>query len=200
MRGDYRCVVNAKSPLAGRESIALEDLRDYIFAFTHVKGLTEGDWTSASMFRTLFSILPASHILEVESLTNVFSLLRKNPEVFYLGFYPMVTAWDAVARGELVHIPILRQNTGGKACLFYAERAYLQHPAVRALVEEIRAAARALADRLLKPEISDRKGERRGRRGHGLRRPLLCRTRRHIGAVSPFVCAAALGRARGAAA
>ena len=146
--GDYRCVVNAKSPLAGRESIALEDLRDYIFAFTHVKGLTEGDWTSASMFRTLFSILPASHILEVESLTNVFSLLRKNPEVFYLGFYPMVTAWDAVARGELVHIPILRQNTGGKACLFYAERAYLQHPAVRALVEEIRAAARALADRL----------------------------------------------------
>ena len=145
LEGEYRCVVNARSPLAGQKSVALEDLKNYYFVFTHVKGLTEGDWSSASMYRLLFGILPPSHVIEVESLPNVITLLRKNPEVFYFGFYPMITAWDAIAQGELVHIPIWPQKNPGTACLFYAERAYRQHPALQDLVEEIKIAAKDVA-------------------------------------------------------
>ena len=146
--GEYQCMVNARSPLAAKEAITFEDLREYIFVFTHVKGLVEGDKSSTEMFRNLFSILPPSSIMEVESLPNVISLLRKNPEAFSLALYPMLTGWDAVARGEVVHIPVRFQKNRGRACLFYAERAYRQHPALRELVEDIKASARALTDRL----------------------------------------------------
>lgn len=139
--GEYHCIMNSKSPLASKTSISFEDLTNLFFIFTHVKGLTEGDHSSTEMFRNLFSILPSSHVIEVADLTNVISLLRKDPEGFSIAFYPMLTAWDAVARGELVHVPISSQKNTGKACLFYAERAYQQHPAVRDLVEEIKSAS-----------------------------------------------------------
>ena len=146
--GEYHCIVNAKSPLASLESIALEDLEKYFFIFTHVKGLTEGDQSSTEMFRNLFSILPPSHVIEVADLTNVISLLRKDPGGFSIAFYPLLTAWDAVARGELVHIPIRAQKNSGKACLFYAERAYRQHPAVRDLTEVIKTSAKLFLKRI----------------------------------------------------
>lgn len=146
--GEYRCVVNAKSPLAGKESIVLEDLEDSIFIFTHIKGLTEGDKTSTEMYRNLFDFLPPSHVVEVSDLTNVISLLRKDPTGFTITFYPMLTAWEAVAEGELVHIPIRLQKKAGKACLFYAERAYRQHPAVQDLVNAIKSSARSFSKRL----------------------------------------------------
>ena len=86
--------------------------------------------------------------MEVESLPNVISLLRKNPEAFSFGFYPMLTAWEEIARGELAHIPVRPRKNTGRACLFYADRAYRQHPALRDLVEDIKASASAFIQRL----------------------------------------------------
>ena len=146
--GEYRCIMNARNPLAGKPGILLEDLRDFIFVFTHVKGLIDADWASTDMYQSLFDILPPSRIVEVESLPNVISLLRKNPEAFSFGFYPMLTAWEEIARGELVHIPVRPRKNTGRACLFYADRAYRQHPALRDLVEDIKASASAFIQRL----------------------------------------------------
>ena len=144
MHGEYQCVVNAMSPLAQMESVSFEDLRDYFFVFTHVRGLTEGTHTISRMFQRLFQEIAPSRIIEVESIPNMIALLDSNTEAFSLAYYPMLTRWKAVARSELVHLPIRDQPTGGIASLFYSEQAYAQHAALRDLVAEIKGAAQTL--------------------------------------------------------
>ena len=147
MEGEYHCILNAKNPLANRETISFEELREMYFVFTHTKGLTEAGWTGGALYSEFFKIMDPSHIIEVESLSNVIALMCKNTEGCSFAYYPMLTAWDAIGEGKLVHIPVRGQKMSGAACLFYEQESYRQHPVVRELVTDIKETARAVEQR-----------------------------------------------------
>lgn len=142
--GEYQCILNAKNPLAGRESISLENLRDLFFTMAHFKGTSEDDGFLYPLFCELFSTIPSSHTLEAESLANVISLIIKNPEVFTITYYPVIRLVEGGLHGKLAHIPLKDRKLKGAPYLFYAKQAYRQHPALRELVESIRKAAKML--------------------------------------------------------
>lgn len=142
--GEYQCILNAKSPLAAHESIAMEELRDLYFTMAHFKGTAEDDGFLYPLFCELFNAIPSSHTLEAESLANVISLIIKNPEVFTITYYPVIRLVGSGLYDKLVHIPLKERQLKGAPYLFYSKQAYRQHPPLRELVENIKEAAEIL--------------------------------------------------------
>lgn len=146
--GEYQCLLNANSPLAGREYVTLEELQELYFTMAHFNGTTEDDGFLYPLFRQLFNTIPSSHTMEAESLANVISLIVKNPEVFTITYYPVIRLVEGVLQNKLAHVPLKDQGLKGAPYLFYAKQAYRQHPALRELVASIKDAAKMLQDQL----------------------------------------------------
>ncbi len=146
--GEYQCLLNADSPLAGRETLKMEDLRDLYFTMAHFKGTTEDDGFLYPLFCRLFDTIPSSRTMEAESLANVVSLIAKNPEVFTVTYYPVICLVEGVLQNKLAHVPLKDVETKGAPYLFYSKQSYRQHPALRELVANIKDAADALAESL----------------------------------------------------
>lgn len=142
--GEYQCVFNARSSLAGRESVTIEDLQELYFTMAHFKGTTEDDGFLYPLFQRLFRTIPSSHTMESESLANVISLIVKNPEVFTITYYPVIRLAGGVLQNGLAHVPLSGGELKGAPYLFYSRQAYKQHPALRELVNNIREAAKEL--------------------------------------------------------
>lgn len=141
MEGEYRCLLNGKSPLAFQKNVAMEELKEYYFTMAHFKGMREEDGFLYPLFREIFDTIPGSHTMEAESLANVVSLIAKNPEVFTITYSPMICLVDEILQNRLVTVPLRDRELEGTLYLFYSKQAYQRHQALRRLVREIREAA-----------------------------------------------------------
>ncbi len=139
--GEFRCILNRKNPLARKERISLEELRDLIYITTNIKGRTEDNCSTAQMYRPLFHLIPPHHIMEVGFHANVMELLCKTPEAFTLGYYPIILGWKEIQMNQLVTIPLENPYAVCPTRLFYAAEAYRTHREVRELVKEIKSSA-----------------------------------------------------------
>lgn len=142
LKGEYHCLMNPASPLAGQKDIDLSELREHYFAMGHIKGLYGGDSYGVlfSTFQELFRQVPRQNFIEAGSLANAVTMVQRNPEVYTFAFYPMLEYWNAASPHQVIHRPIRGQDTRGLLCLFYDKQAYRQHPAVQDIVKGLKQA------------------------------------------------------------
>ncbi len=148
MDGEYQCILNPSSPLAGCESVTVKDLRDLYFTMAHFKGTLKDDSFLYPLFRELFSTIPGSHTMEAESLANVVSLIARNPEVFTISYFPIVCLAEGM-QDKLSHIPLQGWDLRQASYLFFSQSACRQHPALKELIHLIRSGMAELQNRRL---------------------------------------------------
>lgn len=142
MDGEYRCLVSSKSPLAVKTSVTALDLKNY-FLITPNMGPLESCGFLSNMLQEISAASPHNKNISVESATNVISAVSKNAHAYALSYYPALKRYTDK---KLVDIPIEGMRNKCKLCLFYSSEAYDLYPAIRELVESIKATAAEFLD------------------------------------------------------
>lgn len=137
-RGEYCCLVNSRSGLAGRASVTPADLDPYYLALR--SHLEDPAPALAPLLNRIFSVVSPSQIIHVDSVDGIIKLVRSHSDVYALSYYPILKRYEGVDSGELVYIPF-EDNYRGEFCLFYSKQACRQHPALKELVKSIQKAA-----------------------------------------------------------
>lgn len=136
MDGEFRCLVNARCPLAKKGYVTQEEMQQYYLAFP-ARGNLKSAGTVPGILKCIKSMDP-SRFIYLESATTVVSFVRKNPEAYALAYYPALKRYPGE---DLVNVPIKDIDVEGKMCLFYSRHAYEQYPIIQELVTAIEDAA-----------------------------------------------------------
>ena len=143
LEGAYRCLVNTRHPLAGQAAVTPEQLRRYYLILPNMKEEGQPDDTAEGyMHELLARCTDPAHTVEVETVGNVIPLVEKDDESWALSYWPACHRYPGVQAGRLVSVPIQCPACNGLFALFYSQKAYDRHPAVRQLVDAIRRSAR----------------------------------------------------------
>lgn len=140
-RGEYGCLVNRDNPLAGREKVKLEELKDFYFIYPEVGARGQQQTFSSPILERMIQAASVHRAIQVESVGTVIRTIRNHADSCALSYYPALNRYEGVASGELVYVPIDSSETSGDLCLFCAKQAYHQYPVLRELVRNIQAAA-----------------------------------------------------------
>ena len=143
MQGEYRCLVNADSPLAKKESVTVQDLSDYYMILPNFRQNT----TELSQYQVDVQEMVARHRpqmkrIEVQSVDNVISLVAKDPDSYTFAYFPAARRYLGVDEKRLVGVPLQGEVAAESLALFYSRQACARHPVVQELVHAIRDAAR----------------------------------------------------------
>lgn len=138
-QGEYCCLVNKHSRLAGRTSITPADLREYYLALR--SHLDSPSLPLAPALNNIIPIVSPAHIIHMESVDSIINLVQSHTDVYALSYYPILMRYEGVAAGELTYIPFEADYTKGDFCLFYSEQACRQYPALQELVQAIQDAS-----------------------------------------------------------
>ena len=138
-QGEYCCLVNKHSRLAGRTSITPADLREYYLALR--SHLDSPSLPLAPALNNIIPIVSPAHIIHMESVDSIINLVQSHTDVYALSYYPILMRYEGVAVGELTYIPFEADYTKGDFCLFYSEQACRQYPALQELVQAIQDAS-----------------------------------------------------------
>lgn len=138
-RGGYGCLVNSHSPLAEKDSVCFDDLKDYCLAFTNqtLDPCIQCDDSSSAIsrfVRELVKTISTRNVVEVGTVNSVIDLVSQHPYTFAVSFAPVNLRYPGVQTGELVHIPMQASGVEAELQLIYSRNAYSQHPAFRNLV------------------------------------------------------------------
>lgn len=136
LRGEWCCLVNRRSSLAGKEAVAPEDLKGHYLAFK-----SHPDHPPASfvpILHRIFSTVPTSQIIQMESVESIIGLVQSDSDVYALSYYPLLKRYEGIRSGELVYVPFKGSYTKGDFCLFYSKQAYNQQPVLQELVRALR--------------------------------------------------------------
>lgn len=144
MDGEYRCLVNPESDLAAKASVLPHDLKNHFLIIPNIGTERSGGFLT-DMLQEIALANPHSRSINVESATNVISVVSKNPHTYALSYYPALKRYTG---RKLVSIPFEGMQTKGKLCLFYAQEAYNQHPVIQELVDTIEKAGKTFLDGL----------------------------------------------------
>lgn len=137
--GEYGCLVNRHSPLAGRVNVTLDDLREYYFIYPELIGA--GPRTSSPILERVIQTASTHRAFQVESVGTVIQTIRNHADSYALSFFPALNRYEGVISGELVYVPIEGAQTKGDLCLFCPDQVYDQYSMIRELVAAIRTAA-----------------------------------------------------------
>ena len=140
-RGEYGCLVNRDNPLAGRDKVKLEELKEFYFIYPEVEAGAQPHTFSSPILEEMIRAASVHRAIQVESVGTVIRTIRKHADSCALSYYPALNRYEGVTSGELVYVPIDAPETKGDLCLFCAKQAYRQYPLLRELVREIQAAA-----------------------------------------------------------
>lgn len=132
-RGEYRCLVNKDHPLARKESVSPEDLRDYFMITPNLEDNNSSGYISG-ILQAIAEANPGSRNICVESATNVINIVRKNTRAYALSHYPTLKRYHS---DQLVDIPFRGIDPQATLCLFYSREACEQHPVMRELIDAI---------------------------------------------------------------
>ncbi len=138
-RGEYCCLVSRHSRLAQKRSVTPEDLKGQYLALK-----SRWDAPATALQPLLHEIIPTvspAQVLQLDSVDSVIKLVRTQPDVYALSYYPILKRYSGVAEGELIRIPFEGDYTKGDFCLFYSRRAAHQYPVLQELLTEIQNAA-----------------------------------------------------------
>lgn len=135
-RGKYECLVSPDSPVAQQEFVTLEDLRNLYLILPRFENLPDTNPPFSQSYNLIHNS-PKQRVIDVESLSNVISLVRDRPETFAISYYPALERYRDVQEKRLIHIPIHDGAAPGPLCLFYSKQAYRQHPEVRDLIQTV---------------------------------------------------------------
>lgn len=141
MDGEYRCLVSAQSTLARKGSITIDDLKNFYLVVPNYTDAPDGAGFLAGIIGEISTHCTSSHIIEVETLTNVITLVGKDTEAYALSYYPAMNRYASVADGSLVSVPITNLDTGASLYVYFSENAYSMHPQIRDLVNKLYLAA-----------------------------------------------------------
>lgn len=154
--GHYGCLVSRNSTLAQHSCVTFADLAQYYLALPNdLKDLSERRFSPdpesfipaiSNFLPELLSHMGEDHIINVGSVGNVTELAVNRPGVFALSISPFHHRYPGVVSGELVHVPIAEESVQSVLCLTYCQKAYKQHPFLRALVAEIESGVGEFAD------------------------------------------------------
>lgn len=148
MEGSCRCLVNRESPLARSAYVTPEELKDYFLVLPGAQ-VANGNYLSGSRAASsIISACPPSHIITVESVSNVITAVAENPKTYANAHFPSLLRYGQVQRGELVSLPIGGYEEPVNICLFYSRQACRQYPVMAELVTAICDAFREFADRV----------------------------------------------------
>lgn len=155
--GGYGCLVNRHSPLAEKESVSFQDLKDYYLAFTNqtLDPCTQDEDSTSAISRfmpELVKTISTKNILEVGTVNSVIDLVSQHPYTFAVSFAPVHFRYPGVQTGELVYIPMQASGVEAEMQLIYPSNAYSQHPACRNLVNCLRQEMDAFLERCATPE------------------------------------------------
>lgn len=150
MEGTFRCLVSSKSPLAHKETVTLEDLKNYFLVLPGARVITESYLSSSLGASEIISSCPPSHIITVESVSNVISVVSDNPQTYANSHYPSLCRYRQFQSGELFSIPVEGYDESVNICLFYSKQAYRKHPVMAELITSICNAFQEFSDRLEK--------------------------------------------------
>ena len=136
LRGAWCCLVNRRSNLAQKSSVTPEDLRNYYLAFKSSPNHPPAAFVP--ILRRIFSAVPPSQIIQMESVESIIGLVQSDPDVYALSYYPLLNRYDGVRNNELVYVPFKGSYTKGDFCLFYSKQAHRQQPTLQELVKALR--------------------------------------------------------------
>lgn len=143
MSGAYRCLVNTRHPLAKRDDVTFEQLRDYYLILPDLGQDDRMPDMPEGFLHGLLCQSPDQKKVQVETVSNVIPLVEKDNDSYALSYWPAALRYKGVQEGRLVGVPIVGDCARGQFMLFYCRQACDRYPVVRQLVEDIRAAARA---------------------------------------------------------
>lgn len=136
LKGEWCCLVNRHSSLAGKDTVTPEDLRDYYLAFKSHPNHPPAAFVP--ILRRIFASVPPSQIIQMESVESIISQVQSDPEVYALSYYPLLKRYEGIRSGELVYVPFEGSYTKGDFCLFYSKQAHSQHPVLQELVRALK--------------------------------------------------------------
>nr|WP_317326388.1 LysR family transcriptional regulator [uncultured Flavonifractor sp.] len=144
-QGEYCCLVNRRSRLAGRTFITPEDLREYYLALR--SHLDAPALCLAPTLDVLVPVVSPAQVMHMESVDSIINLVHTHEEVYALSYYPILRRYEGVLSGELTYIPFEEEYAKGDFCLFYSQQACQEYPVLQELVLSIQdAAARFLSE------------------------------------------------------
>lgn len=157
LKGEWCCLVNRHSSLAEKEAVTPEDLKNYYLAFK-----SHPDHPPAAfvpILHRIFSTVPSSQIIQMESVESIIGLVQSDPDVYALSYYPLLKRYEGIRNGELVYVPFKGSYTKGDFCLFYSKQAYSQQPVLQELVQALKKEVQRFSDAVkplsIQPAASD---------------------------------------------
>lgn len=140
-QGEYGCLVNRHNPLAQKESVSLEELKDFYLMLPMMDISSDCFPSISKILRDIISTVSLRQIMQVESTRNVIDMIQTHSEAYALSYYPALNRYSGVADKELIYVPFRDYDAKRSLCLFYSEQACRRHPLIRELIADIRCAA-----------------------------------------------------------
>ena len=138
--GEYRCLLNSRSPLASQSHVTPEDLAHHVCA---LRSSTEAPAPALIPLLTwLLPVVSSKQVIRTESVDSIINLVEAHSDVYGLSYYPVLNRYEGIRSGKITSVPFVNDCGCGDFCLFYSKRACRQHPELQTLVDEIQASAR----------------------------------------------------------
>lgn len=134
-KGEYRCLLNAQSELAGCSAVTPEDLKHN---FCALRSSTSAPAAAvAPLLDWLIPIVSSKQLIRAESVDSIIKMIETHADVYGLAYYPALKRYEGIRTGKLTSVPFASDCGSGDFCLFYSKRACRRHLELQWLVDEI---------------------------------------------------------------
>ena len=138
-KGEYCCLVSKKNPLASKETINPEDLKNQYLGLKSKSEALPG--ALKPVVNEIFDVVSPDNIIQMDSVGSIIKMARSQSDFYALAYYPILKRYDGISEGEMVYIPFESETTNGDFCLFYSKEACKKYPVLGELVIAIKESA-----------------------------------------------------------